>query len=144
MPSLFAGLAASAGATVDAVFSEGFRLEPTAPPEPADGRRPNVNLRKVASSARPLVAFLGTYVAPGDLMNAHGRTKADSTTHPIAGEKALVDVAVSALPQRPREGDRIHRDDTGQVFEVAKVLPGDFGRLRIYLTDALCRPEDPR
>ncbi len=144
MPSLFAALGVAAGATVDAVFSEGFLLEPMAPPETAVGQRVNVNLRKVASSARAMMPFDGTYVAPGDLMNAHGRTKADSSSHPIAGEKALVDVAVAALPQRPREGDRIHRVDTGEAFEVAKVLPGDFGRLRIYLTDALRRPEEPR
>jgi len=144
MPSLFATLGTVAGATVDAVFSEGFYLEPLAPPEPTAGRVPDVNARPVASTARSLLMFSGTYVAPGDLMNAHGRTKADSTTHPIVGEKAMVDVPVTGLPQRPREGDRIHRLDTGEVFGVAKVLPGDFGRLRIYLTDALRRPEEPR
>lgn len=144
MPSLFATLGAVAGATVDAVFSEGFHLEPLSPQSPAAGGAPDVNARLAPSSTRTRIAFEGTYVAPGDLMNAHGRMKADSTTHPIAGEKARVDVAVSALPQRPREKDRIRRIDTGEVFEVALVLPGDFGRLRIYLTDALRRPEDPR
>lgn len=144
MPSLFAALAVAAGATVDAVYGEDFLFVPMAPPEPTDGRRADVNLRRVASTARPQLPFTGTYVAPGDLMNPHGRTKADSTTHQVAGEKPLVDVAVAALPQRPVQGDRIHRLDTREVFEVAKVLPGDFGRLRIYLTDALRRPEEPR
>lgn len=144
MPSLFAALGQVAGATVDAVFSEGFVLEPMAPPEAASGKRPNVNLRMAASTARPQIPFAGTYVEPGELMNAHGRTKADSTTHWIAGAKAMVDVAVTALQQRPMERDRIIQLDTGAVFEVAKVLPGDYGRLRIFLVDALQRPEDPR
>lgn len=144
MPSLFATLGTVAGATVDAVFSEGWHLEPLAAPEPSEGGRPDVNARPVTSQRRARIRFEGTYVAPGDLMNAHGRMKADSTTHPIVGEKACVDVAVAALPQRPRERDRIWRLDTGEVFEVARVLAGDFGRLRIYLTDAIKRPEDPR
>lgn len=144
MPSLFARLGRVAGRTVDAVYSEGFLLEPMAAPVAVDGRPGDVNGRPVPSSARVRLAFVGTYVAPGDLMNAHGRTKADSTTHPITGEKALIDVPDTALPQRPREGDRIYREATGEMFEVAKVIAGDFGRLRIYLTDALRRPDDPR
>lgn len=145
MPSLFAALGQIAGATVDAVFSEGFMLEPMAPPQPAvAGRRPNVNLRMTASTARPQIPFSGTYVEPGELMNAHGRTKADSTTHWVVGAKAMVDAAVAAMPQRPMERDRIVRLDTGDVFEVAKVIPGDYGRLRIFLVDAVQRPEEPR
>lgn len=144
MPSLFAALGAAAGATVDAVYSEAFTLEPMAEPASVDGRPADVNARRVPSSTRPGLPFLGTYVAPGDLMNAHGRTKADATTHAIAGEKALIDIPVTALPQRPRDGDRVIREDTGEIFEVAKVLPGDFGRLRIYVTDAQRRPSTPR
>lgn len=144
MPSLFAGLAVAAGATVDAVFSEGFHLEPLAPPPAAPGRVRDVNARLVASTARAALAFIGTWVEPGELMNAHGRTKADSTTHWVAGAKAMIDAPADGLAQRPQTGDRVHRDDTGAAYEVAKVLDGDFGRLRIFVTDAAQRAEAPR
>lgn len=142
MPSLFASLAAAAGATCDAVFSEGFVLEPRA--LPASGGRVDVNARTVPSSARQLLPFVGTFVAAGAVMNAKGRGSSDNTTHAIAAEKPMVDVAVSALPQRPREGDIIRRDDTGEVFTVTKYLPADFGRAWIHLSDAQPRQEPPR
>lgn len=143
MPSLFARAARIAGRTVDAVYSEGFLFEPMASPGAASGAA-DVNARPVASLSRPAIPFRGTWVAPGDLMNAHGRTKADSTTHPIAGEKPHIDIAEDALPQRPQEQDRIWREETGAVFEIAKVLAGDFGRLRIYVTEARRREVQPR
>lgn len=142
MPSLFARLGRVAGRTVDAVYSEGFLLEPMA--HPVSGRVADVNARTVESAYRPPVRFDGTWVAPGDLMNAHGRTKADSTTHQIAAEKPLIDAPETAFAQRPVERDRVTRIDTREVFEVAKVLPGDFGRLRIYVTEAQRREAQPR
>lgn len=144
MPSLFARLGRVAGRTVDAVYSEGFLLEPMAPPIPTKGQVADVNARTVPSARRPGFPFSGTWVAPGDLMNAHGRTKADSTTHPIAAEKPLIDAPESAFAERPIQGDRVTRLATAEVFEVAKVLPGDFGRLRIYVTEALRREVQPR
>lgn len=144
MPSLFARLGRVAGRTVDAVYSEGFLFLPMAAPEAASGGLADVNARPVSSLSRPAIPFTGTWVAPGELMNAHGRTKADSTTHPIAGEKPCIDIADDALPQRPQEGDRIERVETGEIFAVAKVLPADFGRLRLYVTEARRRETQPR
>ena len=145
MPSLFASLAAVAGATVDAVFSEGFVLQPRAHAAlPSVGSVADVNGRTQPSMARDVISFIGTWVAAGALMNAKGRGAAYSTTQAIAAEKPIIDVAVDALPQRPQDGDRILRNGTGEVFTVAKCLPGDFGRLEIYVTDALPRAELPR
>ena len=83
-------------------------------------------------------------MAPGDLMNAHGRTKADTATHWVAGAKAMIDAPASALTSRPQAGDRVSRDDTGEVLEVAKCLDGEVGRLKIFVTDAMVRTETPR
>ena len=134
MPSLFASLAAAAGATCDAVFSEGFTCEPRAPAVTAAGDR-DENGRRRVSAAREVIAFVGTFVAAGAVLHAHGRSLADSTTRPVVSEKPMIDVAIAALPQRPMKGDLIRRDDTGEVFEVTRFVPEDLGRARIYLAE---------
>lgn len=134
MPSLFSRLAAVAGATVDAVYSEGFFLDPKAYAQTSTGIA-DVNARPVASATRQAHYFVGTFVSAGALVRAHGRTKADSATHAVAAEKPMIDVAESAMPQRPQPGDRIRRVDTGEVFAVAAYLPEDLGRAWVHLTE---------
>lgn len=134
MPSLFSRLAAVAGATVDAVFSEGFTLEPVAYPAVSSGFV-DVNAGLVASTHRPALAFVGTFVAAGSIVNARARNQAGSTTHAVAAERPMIDVATSAMPHRPQVGDRIRRLDTGEVFEVAAYLTEDLGRAWIHLTE---------
>ena len=134
MPSLFASLAAAAGATCDAVFSEGFVLEPYASPETPTGR-PAVNARQRPSTSGQVLAFVGTFVARGAVLHAQGRGMADSTTRGVAAESPMIDIAVGALPEPPRRGSIVRRNDTGEVFEVTKYLPSDFGRAWIHLAE---------
>ncbi|WP_375455720.1 hypothetical protein [uncultured Methylobacterium sp.] len=136
MPSLFASLAAVAGATVDAVFSEGFVLLPQSDAAaPLVGGVPDRNGRLRPSAVREVFAFVGTFVAPGAVLHAHGRSLADSTTRPVVGEKPMIDVAVAALPRRPEKGDLIRRDETGETFEVTRFVPEDLGRAWIHLAE---------
>ncbi|MCJ2108033.1 hypothetical protein MKK70_22185 [Methylobacterium sp. E-041] len=134
MPSLFSRLAAAAGATCDAVFSEGFVLEPYAPPETPTGRRA-VNARPQPSASGQVLAFVGTFVARGSVLHAHGRGMADGTTRGIAAESPMIDIAVGALPTPPLQGWIVRRSDTGEVFEVTKYLPADLGRAWIHLIE---------
>lgn len=139
MPSLFAALAFAASATVDAVYAEGFVLEPRAAPEIsapllANGR-PDVNARSVSSTTRAGVAFQGVYVAAGATIHAHGRGMADSTTRATITDRPMIDVDVRSLPQRPQRDDVIVRNDTGERFRVADPWDAlDLGRVRIWLT----------
>ena len=141
MPSLFAGLAAAASATVDAVYAEGFELRPRADPDIAApilaNGRPDVNARPVTSTTRNVVAFRGVFVAPGSTVHAHGRGMADSTTRAMVTERAMIDVDVRALAVRPERNDVIRRLDTGEEFRVADPWDAvDLGRARIWLTPA--------
>lgn len=142
MPSLFVSLAAAAGATVDAIFSEGFTLEPRVAPAVATGR-PDPNARRVPITSRDSLAFIGTFVADGAQLHARGRAMDQSTTRVVIAEQPMIDVAVAALPQRPVQGDRVTRSDTGEVFEVTRFVPHDLGRAWIHLAAQHARAENP-
>ncbi|GJD51091.1 hypothetical protein OPKNFCMD_3842 [Methylobacterium crusticola] len=133
MPAPFAALARAASRTVDAVYAEGFTLQPRT--APLVGAVRDVNARPVVDTARLAVAFRGVWVAPGAMMNAHGRAMSDATTKAIAGEKPRIDVDVARLPQRPVQGDLIIRTDTGERYQVTDYLPVDLGRAQIHLAE---------
>ena len=139
MPSLFAGLAAAASATVDTVYGEGFRIEmreapPIAAPGLASGR-PDVNARPVASALRVDFEFIGVFLAPGAVLHAHGRGMSDATTRPIVAEQPMIDVDVGSLTERPRVDDVIRRIDTDELFRVATFKAVEFRRALITLTE---------
>lgn len=134
MPSPFARLARAAGRTTDRVFGEAFRLEPRLAPTGPTGRR-DVNAAPKAAASAPPIPFTGVFVAPGALMHARGRAMADSTTHAIAAEQPMVDVAADALPERPQAGWVVVRVETGERFTVTHCLAVDLGRLALHLAE---------
>lgn len=145
MSSLFAGLAAAASATVDAVFAEEFRiLARSAPviaaPVLANGR-PDVNAARVARPGAPAggVSFQGVWVAAGSTVHAHGRGMADSTTRPIVTDRPMIDVDVAvfaSVAARPKAGDVILRVATGERFKVTDPWKAvDLGRAQIWLSE---------
>lgn len=134
MPSPFARLARAAGRTTDRVYGERFHLIPRHAPATAPGRR-DVNARRAAEPGAEPVPFTGVFVAPGALAHARGRAMADSTTHAIAAEPAMVDLAADALPERPQAGWHVVRLDTGARFEITHCLAVDLGRLAIHLAE---------
>lgn len=133
MPPLFASLAHTAGATVDAVYSEGFRLEASTAPPSGPGGRPDPNARRIATSARAPFDFDGTYVCEGSVIQVRAPGRDANAVRGLVGEKPMVDVAVSALRRWPERDDAVLRRDTGQRFLVSRVLPADFGRVWIEL-----------
>lgn len=134
MPSPFARLARAAGRTTDRVFGERFRIEPRTAPTTAGGRR-DVNAGPVADPAHPPFTVTGVFVAAGALMHAKGRAMADSTTHAIAGESPMLDVAESAFPVRPQAGWIVVRLDTSERFTLTHCLTVDLGRLALHLAE---------
>lgn len=145
MPSLFAGLAAAASATVDAVFAEEFRILARAAPAIAAqvlaNGRPDVNAERVARPGAPAggVSFFGVFVAVGATVHAHGRGMADSTTRPIVSDRPMIDVDVAvftSLAARPKAGDVIVRVETGERFKVTDPWKAvDYGRAQIWLSE---------
>ena len=136
MPTRFERFARVAARTVDAVFSERFLLFPQAQPAlPASGGLPDVNARPIASPAREPIPFAGTFVAKGAILHAHGRAMADKTTRPIVAERPMIDVPRAALPTLPLNGDRVQRFETGELFELVRVLPEDDGRVWLHLAE---------
>lgn len=145
MPSLFAGLAAAASATVDAVFAEEFRILARAAPAIAApvlaNGRPDVNAERVARPGAPAggVSFFGVFVEVGSTIHAHGRGMADSTTRPIVTDRPMIDVDIAAfraLAARPKADDIIVRVDTGERFKVTDPWKTvDLGRAQIWLAE---------
>ena len=132
-------------ADLDRAFSEAFALIPRAlPPVPGGGGLTDVNARTVASTTRPQIPFVGTFVDAGAQLHAHGRTKADTATHTVGAERPMIDVAQGALPHRPEVGDHIHRIATDELFTVQMYLPEAPVRAWIYLADATIRTVSPR
>lgn len=140
MPSLFAGLARAASATVDAIFAEDFEIEARSVPAIdapvlANGR-PDVDARRTGSTTRLSYAFRGVFVAAGSVIHAHGRAMADSTTRAIVTDRPMIDVDVASLQQRPARGDIIRRFETGERFEISDPLKAvDHRRAQIWLTE---------
>lgn len=142
MPSLFAGLAAVASATVDTVFAEEFRILARAAPAIAApvlaNGRPDVNAARVARPGAPAggVSFFGVWVAAGSTIHARGRGMADSTTRAIVTDQPMIDVDVEALAERPERDWIILRVETGERFKVTdpwKLV--DTGRAQIWLSE---------
>ena len=128
MPSLFAKLARSAGATCDRVYSEWFTVTPRKAPAGGDE-----NARRTADPGRAPFRLFGTFVEDGSLMHAMGRAKPDDGTLKIAAGTPTIDVAAAGLPAL-RAGDLLFREDTGERFKFEAAHPRDFGRRLLTLT----------
>lgn len=138
MPALFARLARAASAVQDRVYAERFLIQgwdaPLVPAPLLANGRPDVNAPPVASTARSGFGFKGVFVAPGTLVQPRGRGMPAETVHGIIAETPMIDIDVAALPERPRRGDIVLREDTGERFEVTDPLKAlDFGRGLIAL-----------
>lgn len=132
MPSLFDRVFAAAGRTHDQLAGELFDFLPWS--AGADVNDPRAG---GADADRAVVTDLRLpYGEPA--ARAHGgpaRTpgvKAERPGH--ASDRPFVSLQVSLLPYDARPGDRLARRDTGQLFQVAEILPSTPGFVRLDLT----------
>lgn len=130
MASLFDRIAAAAAATHDRVIGDLFDYIPMARPTDKNAREVPDTSRAVATGLRlpfgnPTArAFSGPVRTVG--------VKAGMAEH--ATDRPFVSLQLSLLPYAPKELDRLRNVDTGELFQVAEILPSTPGFVRLDLT----------
>lgn len=128
----FSDMLAQAEGTFDRTFGEAFTLTPISRSDP--------NGPGGVDPTRPVVPFVGI---PSELHARagaeNGPSQFDSPRGAHASVRWQVSVTEASLPYRPRRGDRVTKDATGEAFVVAEVRPEGDRRLALDL-NALSRP----
>lgn len=126
MPSPFDALAARLNGAVNGLRGEGFTLVPMA--------KADVNARPAPDGTRAEVAFTATFDDQG---NRAGSGVEDWQSASIrkgqpghTTDRPEVHAERSLFAARPRQGDRLRRTATGDVFEIAEIVPS--GSLFIF------------
>lgn len=119
--TLFRDAATAASGAVDTVFGE---LWDYAPMRADDG-----NARKSPDPDRVTLTITGAYIDPS--MRAFGgptRTPGVRAEHPgHASSRPALNLDFTQLPYAPRQGDRVTRRETGELYEIAECRPDKTG-----------------
>lgn len=119
-PTPFDLLAAELNAAVNGLRGEGFRLLPMA-------RATDVNAPAAADPDRAILDFTATYDDPGTRAGSAvegwqvATIRKGNPGH--TSDRPAVHAERSLFAVRPRQGDRLSRDATGEVFEIAEIVP---------------------
>lgn len=126
MPSPFDALAARLNGAVNGLRGEGFTLVPMA--------KADVNARPAPDGTRVEVAFTATFDDQGNRAGSGvedwraASIRKDKPGHTTDRPEARAERSLFA--ERPRQGDRLRREETGEVFEIADIVPA--GSLFIF------------
>jgi hypothetical protein len=138
MPSTFAQEWAAAEPDLDAELGEQWRLLPQA--SPLVNGAPDVNARPVDDPDRPPVYFCGRFNEATQKVHPQGRAKPSSDVHSFRGAQpvlSLSSLAAAALwieiGGAPRQGDKVARVETGEVFRIEDVQKLDLGMFDLEL-----------
>lgn len=139
MPSPFRRAAVRAGRALDRVFGEEFRVTPYGLPPTLSGSPTDVNVRRALDPSRQVVTFTGAFTSADEEYKTEGRRMPQNAARAGVAPRPAIDVARSALPYLPKEGDRIERLETGETFDVGRTMADDVGRVTILLTERQVR-----
>lgn len=126
--SMFREMFALAGAVTDTVFGDEFRLVPRR-------RVGSVNSRYERDLERAPFDFVGSFTSVDEEVHSEGRRLAENTTRASVAPMNAIDVAVSALPYMPKEGDLVRALPAGPWTEIGKVIEDDVGRVMLRLIE---------
>jgi hypothetical protein len=114
--TIFEDACAAASNSVDTVYGESWLYQPFAV---ANG---DVNGRPSPDPDRPEQGIIGVYIAPyARAFSAQVRHQGVTSEKPgHASERPQIDFDVTQLPYPVRQGDRVIRNKTGEVFHVAE------------------------
>jgi hypothetical protein len=117
MATPFELAAVTASAAIDAVFGEVFEI--TAMKAVSD-----VNSPRIADETRSSFSVKAAFSAPSASTFPHGRGRVqDDDAQRVDITKPRISVDSRLLAWAARQGDRVTRLKTGDVFEISKVLP---------------------
>jgi hypothetical protein len=116
MGTLFEDAARAHSAAVDLTYAERWLYQPFTS---AAG---DVNGRPSPDPDRPAVAIVGAFINPyARAFSMEARKQGVKPERPgHASARPQLDLDVAQLPYKPRQGDRVVRVKTGQVFHVAE------------------------
>jgi hypothetical protein len=129
MPTPFAAATQAAAATVAAVMGESFDYIPMT--TPADR-----NARPVADPERDVVRGLAAVWGAPSARADSGPVRTPGVTAERPGHassRPFVSLPRARLPYDVRRGDRLQRLASGELYQVAEVLPSAPGHVRLDL-----------
>lgn len=109
--------AATASAAIDAVFGEVFEII-------AMKTGDDVNSPRIADASRASFSVKAAFCAPSTSAYPQGRPPfTDDSAQRVDITKPRISVDSRLLAWAPRLGDRVTRLNTGDIFEISKILP---------------------
>ncbi len=117
MSTPFELAAVTASAAIDTVFGEAFEII-------AMKTGSDVNSPRIADTSRALFSVKAVFCAPSTSTYPQGRPPfADDSAQRVDITNPCISVDSRLLAWAARQGDRVTRLKTGDVFEISKVLP---------------------
>lgn len=128
MSSAFAPLNDALSAAIDGAFAETWTLLPYSAATPNGRAAPDVT--RIATAFAGIAGGSPSRAGSG-LRIAHGAPKSDRAGH--ASARMNVSLRFAQIGYRPRVEDRVRRESTQDIFEIAEIRPDGQDRMVLDL-----------